>query len=86
MILTVSSVHAERLGHHLRHLDMEPLPHLGAAVAQMDRAVAIDMHQRAGLVVPGRRERDAELHRRQRDALLQHRAVRLNASIAARRA
>ena len=50
VIFTCSSVDAELLGHHLRHLDVEPLPHLGAAVVQMDRAVLIDVHQRAGLV------------------------------------
>ena len=50
VIFTVSSVDLELLGHHLRDLDVEPLPHLGAAVVQMDRAVGIDVHQRAGLV------------------------------------
>src|SRR3546814_2317831 len=37
------------------------------------RSVAVDVHERAGLVVGGEREGDAELHRRQRDAALQHR-------------
>ena len=49
--------------------------HLGAAVAEMDRAVAIDVHQRARLVVPGRGERDAEFDGRHGDALLQHPAL-----------
>ena len=49
--LDLVEVDLELLGHHLRHLDVEPLAHLGAAVVQMDAAVGIDMHQRAGLVV-----------------------------------
>ena len=35
------------------------------------------MDQRAGLVEMGEREGDAELHRRQREALLQDRACRV---------
>ncbi len=31
---------------------IEPLPHFGAAMAEMDRPILIDMHQSAGLVVP----------------------------------
>ena len=69
VIFTRSMSTWNAVGHHLRHLDVEPLPHLGAAVVEVDRAVAIDVHQRAGLVVPGRGEGDAELDRRQRDAL-----------------
>ena len=49
--LHLVDVDLELFGHHLRHLDVEPLPHLGAAMVQVDRAVVIDMHQRAGLVV-----------------------------------
>ena len=33
--LHLVEIDAELLGHHLRHLDVEPLPHLGAAVVQM---------------------------------------------------
>ena len=62
---------AELLGDDLRHLDVEALAHLGAAVVQMHRAVLIDMHQRAGLVQVGEREADAELDGRERDAPLQ---------------
>ena len=61
--------------HHLRDLEVEPLPHLRAAVVQMHRAVGIYMHQRAGLVVVRGSEGDAELHRRQRDAALHVAAV-----------
>ena len=68
-------VDLEFLGHHLRDLDVEPLPHLGAAVIEMHRAVRIDMHQRPGLVEVRRRERDAELYRRQRQAALDDAAV-----------
>jgi hypothetical protein len=75
VIFTRSSGDAELLGHHLRHLDEQPLPHLGAAVVQVHRAVGVDVHQRAGLVEVDQRERDAELHRRQRDALLQDAAA-----------
>ena len=67
-------VDAELLGDHLRDLDVEPLPHLGAAVVQVDRAVLIDVHQRAGLIEMRGGERDAEFHRRERDAALQRRA------------
>ena len=42
-----SMIDLEHLGHDLGHLDEQPLPHLGAAVVQADRAVGIDMHQRA---------------------------------------
>ena len=60
--------HAEAGGGHLRHLLEEPLAHLRAAVVELDRAVAIDMHQRAGLIEMGEGEGDAELHRAERDA------------------
>ena len=43
-------VDLEHLGHHLRDLGVQPLAHLGAAVVQRDRAVGVDVHQRAGLV------------------------------------
>ena len=71
---TAGGIDAEFLGHHLRHLDVEPLPHLGAAMVQMHRTIGIDMDQRAGLIEMGEREGDAELHRRQREALLEDRA------------
>ncbi|KDB51037.1 hypothetical protein X805_33380 [Sphaerotilus natans subsp. natans DSM 6575] len=59
---------------HLRYLGVQTLAHLGAAVVHQHRAVGVDMHQRAGLVEVRDVEADAELHRRQRQALLQHRA------------
>ena len=68
-------VDLEFLRDDLRHLDEEPLPHLGAAVVQMHRAVLVDVHQRAGLVQVRGGEGDAEFHRRQRDALLQDRVL-----------
>ena len=43
----------EVVGDDLRHLDVQPLPHLGAAVVQLDRAVGVDVDQRAGLVEVG---------------------------------
>ena len=64
---------AEFLRHHLRDLDIEPLPHLGAAMVQVHGAILIDMHQRAGLVEVDEREADAELHRRERKAALHDR-------------
>ena len=65
---TQSERHAEFLGDDLRDLGEQALPHLGAAVIELDRAVGIDVHQRAGLVEVDQREGNAELHRRQRDA------------------
>ena len=47
-------------------LMIEPLPHLGAAVIEMHRAVGIDMNKRAGLVEMREREGDSEFDRRQR--------------------
>ncbi len=64
---------AEFVRHHLRHLGVQALAHLGAAVVHQHRTVGVDMHQRAGLVVVVDVERDAEFHRRQRQPLLQHR-------------
>ena len=78
---------AELLRHHLRDLDVEPLPHLGAAVVEVHGAVLVDVHQRAGLVEMGEREADAELHRRQREARASGSArSALKAAISARRA
>ena len=70
-------VDLEAVGDHLRHLGVEALPHLGAAVVEMDRAVVIDVHQRAGLIVPGGGEADAELDRREGDALADDAAFRV---------
>ena len=56
--------------HHLGHLGVKPLPHFGAAMVQQRGAVAIDMEQRAGLVVEGGGEGDPELDRRQGQAAL----------------
>ena len=86
VIFTLSTSNAELLGHHLRDLDIEPLPHLGAAVIEMHRAVGIDMDKRARLVEMGEREGDAELDRRQGNAFLENRILRLNAAIFCRRA
>ena len=66
--------HAELFGDDLGDLGEQPLPHLRAAVIEMDRAVGIDMHQRAGLIERDQCERDAKHHRRQRDASLDDRA------------
>jgi hypothetical protein len=41
---------AQLVRHHLRHLGVQALAHLGAAVVHQHRAVVVDMHQRAGLV------------------------------------
>ena len=73
---TRSSADAELLRHHLGDLDVEPLPHLGAAVVQVHGAVLVDVHQRARLVQVDQRERDAELHRRQREPALHDRRAR----------
>jgi hypothetical protein len=42
--------HAQLVRHDLRHLGVEALAHLGAAVVHQHRAVGVDVHQRAGLV------------------------------------
>ena len=41
---------AQLCGHHLSHLDVQPLTHLCAAVVQQHAAVGIDMNQCAGLI------------------------------------
>ena len=56
----------------LRDLRVQALAHLRAAVIQQDRAVGVDVQQRAGLVHVRGGEGDAELHRRERDAALEH--------------
>ena len=43
--------HAELRRDDLRDLGVQALPHLCAAVIQQHRAVGVDVHQRAGLVV-----------------------------------
>ncbi len=67
----------EHVRHHLRHLDVEPLPHLGAAMIDLDRAVRIDMDQRAGLVEMRGGEADPEFDGGERYAFLEDRAVRV---------
>jgi hypothetical protein len=67
--------HAQLVRHHLRHLGVQALAHFGAAVVHQDGAVGVDVHQRAGLVEVLDVEADAELHRRQRQAALEHGAV-----------
>ena len=66
-------VDLEDVGDDLGDLGVEALAHLGAAVVQVHRAVVVDVDQGAGLVVPGGGEGDAELDRRQADALADHR-------------
>jgi hypothetical protein len=36
---------AQFVRHHLRHLGVQALAHLGAAVVHQDRAVGVDVHQ-----------------------------------------
>ena len=69
--LDAIEVDLQLLGHHLRHLDEQALTHLGAAVIEMDAAVGINVEKGAGLVQMRRGEGDAELYRRQRQALLE---------------
>ena len=67
---TTSQRHAERGRRDLEHLGVQALAHLGAAVVDQHRAVLVDVHERAGLVERGEVERDAELHRRDRERAL----------------
>ena len=62
--------HAECRGGDLQHLRVQALAHLGAAVVHQHRAVLVHVHERAGLVVGGEGERDAELHGRDREGAL----------------
>ncbi len=62
--------HAEAVGGDLADLGVQALAHLGAAVVHLHAAIAVDQHQRAGLIEEGRGERDAELHRRDGEAAL----------------
>ncbi len=55
---------------HLGHLGVQALPHFGAAMIDADRAILVDVHQRAALVQHGRGEADAELQRHQGQPLL----------------
>ncbi|MNQ25004.1 hypothetical protein D3C85_382160 [compost metagenome] len=73
--LDARDIDLQHFGDYLRDLGIEALAHLGAAVVQMNAAVGIDVDQRAGLVEEGGGEADAEFHRGQRQALLQHRAL-----------
>ncbi len=64
----VTERHTHLVRDDLRDLRVQPLPHLGPAVAYEHGAVHVEVHQRAGLVVVRRIEGDAELHGRDRDA------------------
>ena len=59
--------------HHLGHLGVQTLAHLGAAVVHEHRSVGVDVHQGPGLVQVRQVEGDAELHGHQGQALLEHR-------------
>ena len=61
---------SQRSGRDLQHLRVQALSHLGAAVVDEHRAVLVDVHERAGLVVGREVERDAELHGRDREGAL----------------
>ena len=61
--------------HHLGYLGVQALAHFAAAVVHQHRAIGVDMHQRTRLVEVVDVEGDAELHRGQRQALLEHRAL-----------
>ena len=62
-------VDAELLRHDLRNLGVEPLPHLGAAMAHQHGAIGIDVHERARLVEVLQGEGDPELDGRERHPL-----------------
>jgi hypothetical protein len=64
----------ELVRHHLGDLDVQPLPHLGPAMVQLDRAVGIDVDERTGLVEVRQGEGYPELHGRQGKAFLHDRA------------
>ena len=64
--------HAQLLRHHLGHLRVQALAHLGAPVVHQDGSVGVHVHQRSGLVEVCQVEGDAELHRCQRQAPLEH--------------
>ena len=68
---------AQLVRHHLCDFRVQSLAHFGAAVVDEDRAIVVDVDQRAGLVEVLDVERDSELQRRERDAALEHRAGRV---------
>ena len=70
MMRIASQRHAQALRGDLPDLRVQALAHLRAAVIHLHAAVAVDQHQRAGLIEERRGEGDAELHRRDRDAAL----------------
>src|SRR5262249_24494442 len=53
---------------HASDLRIEALPHLGSAMIHLNRAIAINKHERSGLIEPACGKRDAELHRSDCDA------------------
>ena len=65
-------VHAQLVRHHLHHLGVQALAHLGAAVVHEDGTIEVHVHEGARLVQVLDVEADAELHRRERQALLEH--------------
>src|SRR5215468_7833404 len=67
-------VDLEHLGDHLRHLDEQALPHLGAAMVEHYAAVGIDVNERARLIERRAVERDAEFDRHGGEAFFHHRA------------
>ena len=71
----MGEVALELLRHHLRHLLIEPLAHLRAAVVQVERAVGVEVQQGARLVHLGEGERDAELHGAECNAALEDGAL-----------
>ncbi len=72
-------IHAQALRRNLLDLGVQPLPHFGAAVIHLHAAIAIDQHQRAGLIEKRRGEGNAELHGRDREAALAVRMTRVPA-------
>ncbi len=73
--LDTVDVDLEHLSHYLRDLGVQALTHLGTAMVQVDAAIGVDVHQRAALIEEAGGKADAELHRRQRQAFLQDRAL-----------
>ena len=43
-------VDPESIGHHLGHLDEQPLPHFRSTVLELNAAILVNMDQRTGLV------------------------------------
>ena len=73
----VMEADAELGRHHLCNLGIQALPHLRAAMIYQHRAVGVDVHQRAGLIVMNHIERDAELRRRECQPFPEHRTFRI---------